>query len=542
MDQEHDQHLSRILANRRRRGVSAADRTVVDTPKPIMSPSPQSYRTPLLSPHMPQGAIHVAASVRPADGGMTRACSSIPHTDAAVRSASTSSSTVYFSPPQILKTVQLTANKPNDINVVNPTVGNRNYGDGWKPSGTSPTVSPPGQSRCSIDVVCETRAPGKGGAVYSSMPIEDRRGVSVTIQPQNRISSDKKGESTHRSLSTAADGLFAKGKFENFRRNPVLVSTNIRPYRSSSQPIPPQMGGIGMERSASVRNTNDNDRITTSVIDGPPIDLTINPFNSSNSIIKTVPIASPISSKNPFRRQTFEEFKSNPEYGPPKDFVSASCLPAVSAPVFEKITSTFFHDHSPHKLVGPLCIHDDTPENTIPSPKRAVVASRGGAKGPVPPLFDMGKCLVALSKGDWFLKWTRNGKVHKRFFRLEQNNSTLVWSSSPDSVVDIISRSCFHLGDITGIQPQCIVDEESNRTVYKIHITTNERFLHIGTEMRDKFDIWVDTLQRLSAAIQHDMQTRGLTLATRHARYTTPKVRPDREVDRYLHRIGRGDE
>ena len=116
-------------------------------------------------------------------------------------------------------------------------------------------------------------------------------------------------------------------------------------------------------------------------------------------------------------------------------------------------------------------------------------------------MFDLMQCVEALKKGDWFLKWTRRkDKVHRRYFWLDVDRSMLFWAKTPEAFT-YISPS-IKIDEITGIEAQCVVDDASGKTLYLLIISTVQRMVQMGTEQRDKFDVWFDTIQRLSDQVR----------------------------------------
>jgi hypothetical protein len=163
--------------------------------------------------------------------------------------------------------------------------------------------------------------------------------------------------------------------------------------------------------------------------------------------------------KNPFRAQAFEDFCQAPIYDPP---ITVQQLTA------------------PREMAA----------NPYAAGHQAPVVEVASA-----PQFDMQASLEVMSKGDWFLKWTRSQEVHRRYVWLDLSRGVVSWATVPNA--SFFLQSHVRLEDITEILTQCIVDDSDGRTYYKMVIVTTERALAIGTEMREKFDVWVDAIQRL---------------------------------------------
>ena len=222
--------------------------------------------------------------------------------------------------------------------------------------------------------------------------------------------------------------------------------------------------------------------------------------------------AEPVTTRNPFRQQPFEEFSANPRYGPPADFVPVGAL----------------GDQLSSKRLPNAPVRQSTVAVEHIKPKVLPSAS-------TKPLFNLADCVQVLSRGDWFLKWTRKGQVHKRYFWLDVQRGCLVWGKHPDS--SILLTSSLRLADISSIQAQCVVEDETNRTYYKMHIVTQERFLHIATEKRDKFDVWYDSIQRLS-----DNLRRSMHFPHHGERMTEAPFKADRHPDAGLVQFGTSDD
>jgi hypothetical protein len=180
-----------------------------------------------------------------------------------------------------------------------------------------------------------------------------------------------------------------------------------------------------------------------------------------------------VTERNPFRTQDFDEFVQAPQYEVPKEVKSA------------------LDYQEAHQLEGSVAhaLHEKS------------IARTRSVAGPENPVFDIYDCVKALEKGDWFLKWTRNrNKVHRRYFWLDVNRSVLFWANTPDAFSYL--SSSMRIEDICSIEAQCVVDDVSGKTLYLMVIVGTTRHVQLGTEIRDKFDVWFDTLQRLSETVR----------------------------------------
>ena len=241
---------------------------------------------------------------------------------------------------------------------------------------------------------------------------------------------------------------------------------------------PPQATGA---RSSSVGSTAAEATFPRGMFDNfkqKPfiVSTNIRPYTKSDTPAKATKNAAVVSSprggtqrggvavrtlKNPFRAQSFDEFCQAPIYDPPI--------------TVQQLTSP---------KQGPP--NPATVDSMIQPPVVQIDAA---------PQFDLQQSLQVLSTGDWWLKWTRSQQVHRRYVWLDLSRGVISWANAPNT--SFFLQSHVKLEDISEILTQCVVDDSDGRTYYKMVIVTTERVLAIGTELRDKFDVWVDTVQRL---------------------------------------------
>ena len=99
------------------------------------------------------------------------------------------------------------------------------------------------------------------------------------------------------------------------------------------------------------------------------------------------------------------------------------------------------------------------------------------------------------------MKWTRKkDKVHRRYFWLDVGRSMMYWAKAPGTTIYL--SSALKIEEIAEIQSQCVVDDVTGKTFYLLIIWSLTRVTQIGTEQRDKFDMWFDTLQKLTESVQ----------------------------------------
>ncbi|KAH9598540.1 Pleckstrin homology domain [Trypanosoma melophagium] len=178
-------------------------------------------------------------------------------------------------------------------------------------------------------------------------------------------------------------------------------------------------------------------------------------------------IQSAFTQQNPFRRQTFEEFCCSPEYSAPSTFSTYKAdLNGWSG--FQRVSDGEFGKGQSKEVFIQM------------NPARSTAY-------PIPPAF-----LRLLQSGDWFLKWTRRGKVHKRFVWLDIRQDLIVWGPSPRSSYVFLSH--LKLNEIVDVRPDCLFDESTQRTFYRLTFLREECTTVFATEMRDKFDFWFNAL------------------------------------------------
>lgn len=235
--------------------------------------------------------------------------------------------------------------------------------------------------------------------------------------------------------------LFQRGVFDNFRQRPVLVSSNIRPYQRTPS--------VTRSESTAQNSRSYAHRTTGGETQAPG----------------AVPLPMPLTQDNPFRTQTFESYLAAPHNnGPPHQ--SKSAAPPI--PMFA--------------ATEPALVS----ESEVP---RQSVAQE--------PMFDLHESLALLQRGDWFMKWTRRqDRVHRRYFWLDTRRGVVYWSKSPGA--SVYFSSGLRLEEITSVDSDCIVEDSTNKIFYVLLVTTLERQYQLGTEQREKFDVWFDALHRLT--------------------------------------------
>ncbi|KEG07676.1 hypothetical protein DQ04_09121000 [Trypanosoma grayi] len=184
-------------------------------------------------------------------------------------------------------------------------------------------------------------------------------------------------------------------------------------------------------------------------------------------------VQSAFTQRNPFRRQTFENFCCSPDYRVPPGF-------------------SIYQDDS-NVWKG----YQRASESGICG-QRASEDSSGGHQSLSSVYLAAGPALGVLQRGDWFLKWTRQGKVHERYVWLDAERGTLVWGPGPRPSLMLFSQ--LKLSRVMDLRPDCLFDQATQRTFYRLFFVTEERTIVFATEVRDKFDAWFDVLIKITSA------------------------------------------
>ena len=340
------------------------------------------------------------------------------------------------------------------------------------------------------------------------------------------------GASPSASTSAAAaaahspiDSLFERGKFDNFRTSPMLVTNtkNLRPYVKGAGTATRTVvkfgemsggGGGGGDRHHDARSNSSASPSASggaatpgtagrgsSVVSGGASSQRYPNGNGGNGGGGALPRgasavqmasaaryrgdannldvdAYQVTEPNPFRGQTFEQFCVAPDEDKVPEDIRRVLKEARSPLVAVNARSSQVWNHKGDQLIPPM--------------EGATVQPMVGA-----PLFNFQAACGILVTGDWFLKWTRHkDKVHRRFFRVTPDGDVLAWAMTPEA--GLAFASVVRIADIASVEPSCVVDEATNQTVYVMTIWSTTRVTQLGTEYREKFDIWYETLRRLS--------------------------------------------
>lgn len=177
--------------------------------------------------------------------------------------------------------------------------------------------------------------------------------------------------------------------------------------------------------------------------------------------------------KNPFRQQTFAEFTANPVYEPPphiKYFPEAKAQ-TTNARMFQ----------------GDLLV------------QRVMRSANEGGRYSADEIgyIQQGllEALSVLEEGDWFYKWSRANRPSKRFVRVDLRLGIIQWFFGPEDL-HVLSHS-IRLCEIMSITSDSVLHGSDGRTFLRMCISTPARNLYLATQIREKYNMWFETLQRI---------------------------------------------
>ncbi|RNF08522.1 hypothetical protein TraAM80_02759 [Trypanosoma rangeli] len=188
-------------------------------------------------------------------------------------------------------------------------------------------------------------------------------------------------------------------------------------------------------------------------------------------------VQSAVTQDNPFRTQTFEAFCCAPDYTAPADYRIYQG-DNVASMGYQRTTEGELREQ---RVVDSYSL-SRLGSTTFSLSKYLVV----------------GAVLGTLQSGDWFYKWTQRGRVHERYVWLDVQRHSLLWGPSPRPAFIFLSHLRIEL--IIDVRPECMFDEATQRTFYRIFLVTEQRTVAFATEVRDKFDVWFDALQKIVLA------------------------------------------
>jgi hypothetical protein len=311
------------------------------------------------------------------------------------------------------------------------------------------------------------------GRIESSMrdtSVNPQRPAAAAQPPTPRsasqlTSADGSGDWAAMKPTTLDEALFVKGRFDNFRTRPILVTDNVKPYRAASPSRAVVLAGnnSGAASGAAPTPMRRGDSFSGIYATGGR-----GASPGRGRVLDELPPS--MSQRNPFREQSYDEFAAAPNYGTPD-----TVLAVLSR-------------SDPQQLMARNAKQQDLQH---PFKRSGAGTTRAEAQ-----LYEQSVAEELLRRGDWFLKWTRKkDKVHQRYCHV--SNRTLHWGKAPD--IHMMLTSSVPIAEIVEIDSQCVVDEASGRTYYVMVVWTLMRTLQLGTEVREKFDLWFDTLMRITA-------------------------------------------
>eukprot|EP01061_Rhynchopus_euleeides_P047859 TRINITY_DN9888_c0_g1_i1.p1 TRINITY_DN9888_c0_g1~~TRINITY_DN9888_c0_g1_i1.p1 ORF type:complete len:250 (+),score=45.07 TRINITY_DN9888_c0_g1_i1:55-750(+) len=106
-----------------------------------------------------------------------------------------------------------------------------------------------------------------------------------------------------------------------------------------------------------------------------------------------------------------------------------------------------------------------------------------------------------MKSGDWFIKWTKNDKPHRRWFYLNQKKMLLVWANTQTASILMSNNVC--LQEVVSIRPEQLTEESPGnpghpQVYYLMTIVTYKRQLQIACKSREKYNKWYEGLMMLT--------------------------------------------
>lgn len=177
---------------------------------------------------------------------------------------------------------------------------------------------------------------------------------------------------------------------------------------------------------------------------------------------------------NPFRTQSFADFAVDPRYEPPTHLrLYAEAATHGSTMQYARAGPGEFLLRRLSCAAGPVANGAHTVTNTV-----------------------INDTLEKLLVGDWFYKWTRSNRVHRRYMWLHLRRGSLMWSRFEHH--HLYHKAEINLADVTQVKPEALQDSTSGTTYYRMGIFTTDRVAWFGTAIREKFDGWFKVIQLLT--------------------------------------------
>lgn len=313
------------------------------------------------------------------------------------------------------------------------------------------------------------------------------RSLGSTMRPPQQSVSDKepraKGKATRPaegSTSKSLDVIPPK------RRHTATVSAEGKaaPSSSDTSARPDVPGGdAGQQPARQESSAGDQPPVLDffSAVEEHNAKEAVGPLAASAKLLRETKYVaqSAYTQHNPFRVQTFADFAAHPLFDPPshfKKYPEAVGQSSMGVGASHENGRAMLGEYLVHRLV----------DSTHPMSQRE-------RNEMIDVLNDT---LATLQTGDWFFKWTRTNRVHRRFFWLNMQRGTLMWSRSLRQ--SLVWNSELKVADVTSIKPDCIRDATTGRSFYRMFIATADRGLCLATELPEKFDCWFKAIQQLT--------------------------------------------
>jgi hypothetical protein len=113
---------------------------------------------------------------------------------------------------------------------------------------------------------------------------------------------------------------------------------------------------------------------------------------------------------------------------------------------------------------------------------------------------DVSTSVALLRRGDWFFKWSKGGsEVKRQFVWLDTTSYMIQWGSSQKSAS--VLSNFVKIEEIMHVTTSEIVEhhDTKSRVFHVLFIHTPARTLRLGTEIRQKLDVWYEALNNIIA-------------------------------------------
>lgn len=124
---------------------------------------------------------------------------------------------------------------------------------------------------------------------------------------------------------------------------------------------------------------------------------------------------------------------------------------------------------------------------------------------------DIRSCFTILREGDWWFKWDSAGhKVHLRWVWLDTTRRCFSWAHK-QTVENPMFGPRIPIEDMTGVTTSEIQETDPHgnpRRFYVLLIECTTRMLQLGTERRDKLNVWYEAVNNIIVQVRQAAQNR----------------------------------